>query len=214
MKLPSEPKTGYSVAAKISELTRWMRGERIISVVGGTINESPNGKTIIVDTKPARESGASQLIPLYLLTAKPSYLPEPESPPPAIGGFVWVEWGSINNTLADNWREPLEVTSDQAIYADISLNQYSNAQIISSWRIASDDAVPDQPEWPQPGPGQPVRPAKCYILLGYYHLETGTVTNAGGGSLLLAEHATDIGANYSTAGSYITKSISWARQNY
>jgi len=51
MKEPDQPKIGFSIAAKISELIRWIRSERIVSVIGGRIDQSPNGKTLVVTAK-------------------------------------------------------------------------------------------------------------------------------------------------------------------
>ena len=49
MKLPSEPRDGYTVASKIKEIIQYLRGERIVGIIGGRIDQSPNGKTIIID---------------------------------------------------------------------------------------------------------------------------------------------------------------------
>ena len=154
-----------------------------------------------------------KVVPLKLRDSRPTYMPA--SPPPGEGErLVWMEWGSINNTVATNWNEPLALSADRYLYADITLNQWSSTEMITSWELASGTSVPTIPEWPASSPSEPLRPDKYYILLGYYHHESGIVSNEGGGSIMMAEHAHDIGGDYSTLGTYLKKSISYIRLNY
>lgn len=49
MQLPPEPKRGYVIAEWVSQLLRWLRLDRITAVRGGRIEETPNGRIIVVD---------------------------------------------------------------------------------------------------------------------------------------------------------------------
>jgi hypothetical protein len=54
MKLPSIPRRGEDIAAKVEQIINFIRASRVTSVVGGTIRETPNGSVITV--KPGKAS--------------------------------------------------------------------------------------------------------------------------------------------------------------
>jgi hypothetical protein len=60
MKLPSNPLSGGSVVAKITEIISFIRASRITSVIGGQIRETPNGSVLVI--KPGR-GGAASAVP-------------------------------------------------------------------------------------------------------------------------------------------------------
>jgi hypothetical protein len=70
MRLPTPAKEGYSVAAKIDEIINYLRGERIISVIGGRLQQSGNGKTIIIDkAKPGRGGSGEDIDHMWKVTS-------------------------------------------------------------------------------------------------------------------------------------------------
>jgi hypothetical protein len=125
-----------------------------------------------------------------------------------------VEWGSINNVLAENWDDYFDLTANAFIYADITLNTTSATELITSWEIATGASVPAQPEWPESGPSAPVRPAKLYILLGTYFHAAKTVVNSGGGSLVVGEYVIGVTPTYGAGGTVLQKALTWSRLTY
>jgi len=157
---------------------------------------------------------ASKAVPLHVLSSRPQYIVNPESPPAEGSSRLWVEWGSINNVLATNWDDYFDLTANAFIYADITLNTTSATELITSWEIATGSSVPAQPQWPESGPSAPVRPAKLYILLGTYFHAAKTVSNSGGGSLVVGEYVIGITPTYGVGGTVLQKALTWSRLTY
>lgn len=70
MRIPPEPQSGYSIAAKVAEIIHYLRGERLVSVIGGRLQESPNGKTLIINAPKTTKAGGPSSIKLMWKVAK------------------------------------------------------------------------------------------------------------------------------------------------
>jgi hypothetical protein len=70
MRPPSEPKRGESIRQKVIELTRYARASTVTSVIGGSLKESANGKTIEIPKGGISRSGKSVILPLDVYNLK------------------------------------------------------------------------------------------------------------------------------------------------
>jgi hypothetical protein len=220
------PKKATGAAPGLVSPAQWNRVvEALAALLAQTLENSPQSGADIGIRKSAggwvpylkRRVGAEggSLVPLHVLLSRPQYIVNPGSPPAEGSSRLWVEWGSINNVVADNWDSYFDLSADAVIYADITLNTTSTYELIASWEIATGAAVPEQPAWPPSGPpGGAIRPSKLYILLAQYVHTTPTVINNGAGSLLVGEYVTGLYDDYSTLGAVLSKALTWSRVPY
>lgn len=213
MKIPSNPQKGYSIRAKNSEMLRFMRAERIVSVIGGKLKQSPNGKTIVIDESNNEWKNVPQKVPLHLISKQPSYIPAIGSPPEEGYKRVFVEWGTLNDKMATNYDAYWDIAAETYFFAKAYLNT-SGAFGISSWEIVTgaDPFEHETPPWPIGGS----IPNYAVYLLGYVYEFEGAfyIYNSGGGSLLLTQHITEIIPNTDYGGAGIGRMLSFTRQVY
>lgn len=69
MKIPNEPQLGYPIRSWLRGLLCWLRSENIIAVRGGRLENSPNGKTIVVDF-PESPKSQRQRLPFQIYGTK------------------------------------------------------------------------------------------------------------------------------------------------
>jgi len=91
MKLPDEPRDGFSILEWARQVLRYLRSSRITSVVGGRIKESPNG-SILEIIHPLPDKIKKRIKPpLYItLIAKPG---DPDEDPP--DWEVFAQYGHV-----------------------------------------------------------------------------------------------------------------------
>jgi hypothetical protein len=186
--------------------------KKTVTVYGPRVREPQ--KTIEIPSRATATAAPPAVVkPLQIVSAQPSYLPPPPSPPAEGASRLWVTWGSVNNAVATNWDAYFDLSADAVIYAEITLNTTSTYELISSWEIATGTSVPAQMAWPESSPGGSLRPAKLYILLGTYIHAASAVSNTGGGSLIVGEYVTGMYDDYTSLGAVLTKALTWSRIN-
>ena len=166
MREPPIPVSGNDLLPWAKRLVDYLRESRVEVGPGLRLRRTSSGSIVTADTSTAGVEVKTP--PLYLTKTRPAYIPQPSAAEDGNAQRIYLTWGGINNTVAKNWKEPLELSSDVLIYADITLNQSSSSSLISEWEYAAAADIPENPEWPDSGPGAPLRPAKHYLLLGYY----------------------------------------------
>lgn len=162
-----------------------------------------SGQALAMVRLGAGGSGAATKIPpLTLTTSRPAYVPEPSSEVTSGSVRVYVTFGVVNNQLATNALEqidlPLTHSTTHLIYAKVYLVASSNplyqADVVEHWEIVHSTVALNGPGWG--GSGQ--RPAHLFFNLGAVIVSAAgvpSVNSSGGGSVQITEHITDLTAD-------------------
>lgn len=165
--------------------------------------------------RPRAESASGyQCVPLAILSSRPAYIPEDPAPPAEEAKRYYLEWGTINNVVADNWDSHFELSATTYFFAHITLAAGDELKV-ASWEILTGPAWDSHTsgDWLV---GQP-RPASMVILLGQVFVATDgkhLIIPNGGGSIQVTEHVTTILPGGSGGEVRIGKQLSYQRLAY
>ncbi len=215
MRLPSKKRPGNPILAKDWNLIIDALEARTPRPGPGTeIVSSSAGFTFRV--KPSATGGAgAKAVPLAILGSRPPYIAAPATPPDpeSTGKRYYIEWGTLNNLVADNWDDQFVVSSTTYFFAKATLRT-TGALLVTSWEIVtgSDYDSHKTPDW-EVGAS---RPNNAVVLLGMVFVSDGAhvIFQAGGGSLVVSEHVTSIQQGSSAGEIRIGKELTYQRQTY
>lgn len=178
------------------------------------IVSSSGGFSFRVKTSAAGGSSAGA-VPLAILGARPSYIEAPATPPDpeATSKRYYVEWGTLNNLVAENWNDHFAVSSTTYFFAKATLRT-TGSLLVTQWEIVTGPNY-DSHEMPDWAVGA-ARPDKVVVLLGMVFVSEGvhTIAQAGGGSLVVSEHVTSIQQGSSAGEIRIGKQLTYHRLSY
>ena len=163
----------------------------------------------------ASSGGSARAIPLAVLGSRPAYIAAPATPPSpeATSKHYYIEWGTLNNLVAQNWNASFSVSSTTYFFAKATLRT-TGSLLVTRWEIVSgsDYSSHTTPDWPIGAS----RPNSAVVLLGAVFVNDGihTITQNGGGSLVLSEHVTSILQGSSAGEIRIGKELSHHRLLY
>lgn len=163
----------------------------------------------------ASSGSSSKPIPLAIIGSRPAYIQAPATPPnpDAASKRYYIEWGTLNNLVAENWDDSFEISSTTYFFAKATLRT-TGSLLVTSWEIVtgSDYDSHEMPDW-EVGAS---RPNSAVVLLGIVFVNDGvhTISQAGGGSLVLGEHVTSIQQGSSAGEIRIGKELTYNRQTY
>ncbi|MCP5535379.1 MAG: hypothetical protein H7A51_03995 [Akkermansiaceae bacterium] len=157
---------------------------------------------------------SSQCTPLEILPSRPSYIAAPPTPPAEGIKRYYIEWGTVNDIVAENWDDHFDLSSTTYFFADISLAA-SDQLKVASWEIVTGSSWDSHQtaDWPVGSP----RPASMVILLGHVYVDGDGrhhISPNGGGSIQLTEHITSIQPGGSGGEVQIGKQLSYNRLSY
>jgi len=159
--------------------------------------------------------GPSKPVPLAILGSRPTYIRKPETPldPESTSKRYYIEWGTLNNLVAANWGDAFEVSETTYFFAKATLRT-TGSLLVTSWEIVTGPNYESHktPDW---AVGES-RPNNAVVLLGMVFVNEGihTISQAGGGSLVLGEHVTSIQQGSSGGEIRIGKELTYNRQTY
>ena len=163
----------------------------------------------------ASSGSSSKPIPLAIIGSRPAYIQAPATPPnpDAASKRYYIEWGTLNNLVAENWDDSFEISSTTYFFAKATLRT-TGSLLVTSWEIVtgSDYDSHEMPDWAVGAN----RPSNAVVLLGMVFVNDGvhTISQAGGGSLVLGEHVTSIQQGSSAGEIRIGKELTYNRQTY
>ena len=181
-------------------------GSEIVSTSGGfTFRVKPS----------AAGSSAAKLVPLAILGTRPPYIASSATPPEqqTITKKYYIEWGTLNNLVAENWNDTFEVSATTYFFAKATLRT-TGSLLVTRWEIVtgSDYDSHKTPDWAVGA----ARPDKAVVLLGMAFVSDGihTISQAGGGSLVVSEHVTSIQPGSSSGEIRLGKQLTYHRLTY
>jgi hypothetical protein len=163
----------------------------------------------------ASSVSSSKPVPLAILGSRPAYIQAPATPPnpDATSKRYYIEWGTLNNLLAENWDDSFDISSTTYFFAKATLRT-TGSLLVTGWEIVTgpDYKSEETPDWPI---GES-RPNKAVVLLGMVHVDGDvyTITQAGGGSLVVSEHVTSILQGSSAGEIRVGKELTYHRLSY
>lgn len=214
MRLPEKKRPGNPVLASDWNLL-------LDAIAARTPRPSPGMELVlssggfIYRVRPRAGTGAAaQCVPLAILPSRPPYIAAPQTPPAEGVKRYYIEWGTVNDVVADNWDDHFDVSATTYFFADISLAA-SDELKVASWEIVTGTSWDshETPDWPVGDP----RPASMVILLGQVFVdEDGKhfISSNGGGSIQITEHVASIVAGGSGGEVRIGKQLSYHRLTY
>jgi hypothetical protein len=132
-------------------------------------------------------------IPLHIISSRPGYIAEPETAVSGGSRRYYIEWGTTNEVVADNWDAHFDISTTTYFFAKITF-AVSDALKVASWEIltSASSSAHVTPDWEVGDP----RPAYMVVLLGFVSVagDVHTVGQSGGGSLQIGEQVTSIQA--------------------
>lgn len=217
MRLPSKKRPGNPILAKDWNMLIDALEARTPRPGPGTeIISTSAGFTFRVRPSAAGGSGAiTKPVPLAILGSRPPYIAAPATPPDpqATSKRYYIEWGTLNNLVAENWDDDFTVSSTTYFFAKATLRS-TGSLLVTSWEIVTGPNYDSQktPDWEIGSP----RPDSAVVLLGTVFVtnDVHTISQAGGGSLVLSEHITSIVSGYGTGEINIGKELTYHRLAY
>lgn len=157
---------------------------------------------------------ASKVVPLHIRGTRPYYIPEPDAPVDDPYRRYYVEWGTLNNLIADNWDDRFDVNVTTYFFAKATLRTIGTLKV-TSWEIVTGTA-PDSEATPDWAVGED-RPAYAVVLLGTVYVDDAqvhSIVQSGGGSIVVGEHITLFQPGDDAGDVRLGKEITCHRQAY
>lgn len=193
MRLPSKKRPGNPILASDWNLLIDAMEARTPRPGPGTeIVATTAGFTFRVKPSAVGEASAKS-VPLAILGARPPYIAGPATPPDpqSTTKKYYIQWGTLNNQVAQNWNASFNVSATTYFFAEATLRT-TGSLLVTSWKIVTgpDYDSHETPDW-QVGAN---RPNKAVVLLGVVFVEDDIhiISQSGGGSLVVSEHVTNI----------------------
>lgn len=162
---------------------------------GAPVPVSGDGEVLALVRLGAGGGAGGKVGPLTLTSSRPSYIPEPETAVASGSARFFMNWGSINGVIADNWKEPIDVPiiEDGTYYVSAKcwISDTASEVVVTHWvfGFSTDPAIPARPEWGADGS----RPEFTVIPLGqikydsFFHPGTPEIIPHGAGSIQIDE---------------------------
>ena len=215
MRLPSKKRPGNPILAKDWNLLIDALEARTPRPGPGTeIVSTSSGFTYRVKPSAAGGSGA-RAVPLTILGARPPYIAVPATPldPETNAKRYYIEWGTLNNLVAENWNASFDVSVTTYFFAKATLRT-TGSLLATKWEIVTGPNYNSHqmPDW-EIGAS---RPSSAVVSLGMVFVADGvhTIAQSGGGSLIVSEHVTSIQSGSSAGDIRVGKELSYHRLTY
>jgi hypothetical protein len=215
MRLPPKKRPGNPILASDWNLLIDAMEARTPRPGPGTEIVSSSGGFSFRVRATASSGSSSKPVPLAILGSRPAYIAAPATPPnpETTSKRYYVEWGTLNNLVAENWNASFNVSSTTYFFAKATLRT-TGSLLVTSWEIVtgSDYDSHEMPDWAVGAS----RPNKAVVLLGMVFVNDGihTIAQAGGGSLVVTEHVTSIQQGSSAGEIRLGKELSYHRLVY
>jgi len=212
MRIPPKKRPGNPILAKDWNMLIDALEARTPRPGPGTeIVASSGGFTFRV--KPSPPAAAARPIPLTILSGRPPYI-QAQSVPPAEGvKRFYIEWGTLNNLVAENWNDYFDISATTYFFAKATLRT-TDSLIVTRWEIVTGPNYDsyEMPDW-QIGAS---RPNSAVVSLGVVFFSDGVpnIAQSGGGSLIVSEHVTSIQRGSSAGDIRIGKELTYHRLAY
>ena len=163
----------------------------------------------------ASSGSSAKPIPLAILGSRPAYIPAPATPPvqQTTSKRYYIEWGTLNNLVAENWDDQFDVSATTYFFAKATLRT-TGSLLVTSWEIVTgpDYDSHEMPDWAVGAS----RPNNAVVMLGMVFVNDGvhTISQSGGGSLVVTEHVTSIQQGSAAGEIRIGKELSYHRLTY
>jgi hypothetical protein len=215
MRLPSKKRPGNPILAKDWNL--------LIDALEARTPRPGPGTEIVATTagftfrvKPSAAGGSSaKSVPLTILGSRPPYIAAPGTPPnpQSTSKRYYIEWGTLNNLVAENWNASFDVSATTYFFAKATLRT-TGSLLVTRWEIVTGSNYDshEMPDW-QIGAS---RPNIAVVSLGMVFVSDGvhTVAQSGGGSLVVSEHVTSIQAGSAAGEIRVGKELTYHRLAY
>lgn len=191
-------------------LVDYLRESRVHVGPGLRLRRSSSGT--IITPAPSDGVPAPSPVPLHIIDRRPTYIPA--SPPPSgTARRYYIEWGTLNNLVADNWDAHHDIEATTYFFAKATLRTTDTLRV-SSWEILTGPAIDTHTtgDWMVGD----ARPAHAVVVLGQVRVTNGqhVIVNSGGGSLNLSEHITVIQGGSSAGEVSFGKQLLFTRLHY
>lgn len=221
MRLPSKKRPGNPILASDWNLVIDALEARTPRPGPGTeLVSSSAGFTYRV--RPPAAGAGARAVPLTILGARPSYIAAPDtsetpntSPDPDTSGKrYYIEWGTLNNLVAQNWNASFEVSATTYFFAKATLRT-TGSLLVTQWEIVTGPNYDTHktPDW-EIGAS---RPDSAVVSLGMVFVSDDgihTIAQSGGGSLVVSEHVTSIQRGSAAGDIRVGKELSYHRLTY
>jgi hypothetical protein len=152
-------------------------------------------------------------VPLTIVGSRPRYIPAPAQPPAEGSKRFYIEWGTLNDHLANNWDSHFDISQTTYFFAKATLRTTSTLSV-ENWEIVTGPNYDSHQtgDWPVGAP----RPSEAVYLIGsvIFQDESTYITNNGGGSILVSEHLTEISPGTGGGEVIYGKGLYFYRQTY
>lgn len=215
MRLPPKKRPGNPILASDWNLLIDAMEARTPRPGPGTEIVSSSGGFSFRVRATASSGSSSKPVPLAILGSRPAYIAAPATPPnpETTSKRYYIEWGTLNNLVAENWNAAFNVSSTTYFFAKATLRT-TGSLLVTSWEIVtgSDYDSHEMPDWAVGAS----RPNKAVVLLGMVFVNDGihTIAQTGGGSLVVTEHVTSIQQGSSAGEIRLGKELSYHRLVY
>lgn len=209
---PRPPLPGQPVLSFARRLLEYVISTRVVAGPGIYLRQSAGGT--VISTTPGTSSPAAQKpVPLAILASRPPYIAEPPGTPASGTKRYFIEWGTLNNLVADNWNAHFDVAATTYFFAKATLRT-TGSLLVQNWEIVTgpDYDSHETPDWEIGAP----RPNSVVVSLGMVVVadEQHTVSQSGGGSLVVSEHVTSIQPGSGAGEIRIGKELTYHRLAY
>lgn len=214
MRLPPKKRSGNPILASdwnllidalIARTPRPGPGTEIVSSSGGF--------SFRVRPTAGGSSSSANPVPLAILGSRPPYIKAPTTAPSDTIKRYYIEWGSLNNVVAENWDASFNVSATTYFFAKATLRT-TGSLLVSKWEIVtgSDYDSETMPEWDVGA----ARPNRAVVLLGTVFVDDGKhfISQAGGGSIVVSEHVTSIQPGTGAGEIKVGKELTYNRVTY
>jgi hypothetical protein len=215
MRLPSKKRPGNPILAKDWNLLIEALEARTPRPGPGTeIVSTTAGFTFRVKPSAAGGAGAKS-IPLAIIGSRPPYIAAPATPPSQqeTSKRYYIEWGTLNNLVAENWDASFTVSATTYFFAKATLRT-SGSLLVTRWEIVSGPNY-DSHKMPDWEIGES-RPNTAVVSLGMVFVADGvhSIAQSGGGSLVVSEHVTSIQSGSGAGEIRVGKELTYHRLTY
>ena len=214
MHLPPKKRPGHPIlAADWNLLIDALEARTPRPGPGMEIVSSTGGFTFRVKSS-APGGGGTKAVPLTVIGTRPPYIaPTNPLPQSSTAKRYYIEWGTLNNLVAENWNAHFDVSSTTYFFAKATLRTVDSLWV-TSWEIVTgpnSNSHPN-PDWPIAAP----RPSHAVVLLGTVFVTDGShfISQSGGGSIVISEHISSIQPGSSAGDVRLGKQITYPRNSY
>ena len=215
MRLPSKKRPGNPILAKDWNLL-------IDALEARTPRPGPGTEMILTSAgftyrvKPSAAGGTgTKAVPLAILGSRPPYIAAPPEPPDpqSTTKKYYIQWGTLNNLVAENWDASFDVSATTYFFAKATLRT-TGSLLVTQWEIVTGPNYDSytMPDW-EIGES---RPTSAVVTLGIVFVIDGihTIAQSGGGSLVVSEHITSIQPASSAGEIRVGKELTYQRMAY